>query len=229
MIIVGTVEDEPLVTKFHQKYVEMLEGFQWAGSATTLNEGKSLVTNTDMDVLLLDVYLEKENGLELLRYIRNLDLDVDVILVTSANDHETVRIGERLGVVDYLVKPFTFQRFHEAMFRYQRLVSDQPTLYNQHELDRRLHNSDYDLDGDLPKGITKETALRILHAFHHNNEWYTAAELSTMTNISHVSLRKYLRFFVEKKWLEKDLTYQPSGRPVQHYLLSSQGKQLLQT
>ena len=46
-------------------------------------------------------------GFELLRTLRSRQIPVDAIMVTAANDPETVDALLKMGVVDYLVKPFT--------------------------------------------------------------------------------------------------------------------------
>ncbi|QQK80352.1 response regulator [Salicibibacter cibi] len=223
MIKVGTVEDEPLVVKFHKLYLEKLPGFLWTGSAATLAEGKRLVKESSIDVLLLDVYLQEESGLDLLRYIRQQELALDVILITSANDRDSVQIGYRFGAIDYLIKPFTYDRFQDAMLKYKDSLAGDPFIYSQEDVDRLFRDRQSTETRTLPKGITKETALRVLGAFKDQEEWLTAAALSEATVISHVSLRKYLRYFLENSWIEKDVVYQSSGRPLQHYRLTSQG------
>ncbi|MBB6451306.1 response regulator of citrate/malate metabolism [Geomicrobium halophilum] len=225
MIKVGAVEDEPLVVKFHKIYLEKMAGFSWAGSAATLHEGMKLVKESHMDVLLLDVYLQGENGLDLLRYIREQDLAIDVVLITSANDRESVQVGHRFGAVDYLIKPFTYERFQEAMLMFKNRQPSEHSAYCQEDIDRLFHarNPRSVEVPPFPKGITKETAIRVLDAFENQKEWLTAAVLSEITSISHVSLRKYLRFFVENSWIDKDVIYQPSGRPLQQYRLTAQG------
>ena len=128
------------------------------------------------------------------------------------------------------MKPFTFERFKEALERYQSFQQLAKPLNQQTDIDQLFHDQRLEghLPEDLPKGITKETAVRVLHAFNDCTVWLTTAQLSEQTQISHVSLRKYLRFFSETDLLSKEVIYQSSGRPLQQYRLTSKGEEIKQ-
>lgn len=64
---------------------------------------------------VLDVYMPLFTGLELLHALRGQGVGIDAIMVTAANDAPTVDTLLKLGVVDYLVKPFTYERFQQAL------------------------------------------------------------------------------------------------------------------
>mgnify|MGYP000004811676 CR=1 FL=1 len=53
------------------------------------------------------------NGIELLRWIRGDHRNLSVIMVTAATEIQTVAEALQLGIVDYLIKPFSFARFQE--------------------------------------------------------------------------------------------------------------------
>lgn len=67
------------------------------------------------DLIILDVYMPRMTGLELLRTLRMEGIGIDVIMVTAANDSKTVDALLKLGVTDYLVKPFAASRFQQAL------------------------------------------------------------------------------------------------------------------
>lgn len=231
MIKIVAVEDDPLVAKFHRKYVEKVEGFMWLGSASTIEEGEQLVRKPEVDLVLLDIYIHEQNGLDLLKKIRAQNVNVDVILITSANDQHSVQTGYRYGVVDYLIKPFTFERFQEALLHYKDEMALPSARFQQEEVDRFFYprqpaqpKSSY----ILPKGITKETCVRIMEAMAAQEGWKSASELSEMIGVSHVSLRKYLRYFEGQNWIEKDLVYHSFGRPLRQYRLHESGKKALE-
>ena len=68
-----------------------------------------------VELLILDVYMPRMSGLELLRELRAEEITLDVVMVTAANDSRTVDALLKLGVADYLVKPFTARRFQQAL------------------------------------------------------------------------------------------------------------------
>lgn len=61
-----------------------------------------------VDLILLDVRMPEMDGVQTLKEIRRLDngLAVPVIFLTAANDEETSAEGFRLGIMDYITKPF---------------------------------------------------------------------------------------------------------------------------
>ncbi len=64
----------------------------------------------EIDLVLLDVYMQQDSGLDLLPTIRESGRAIDVIMITSAADAATVQTAMHYGVVDYLIKPFQFPR-----------------------------------------------------------------------------------------------------------------------
>ncbi|WP_078392650.1 response regulator [Shouchella patagoniensis] len=225
MIRVAMIEDDPDIARFNQKFLEKVPGFALIAQAQTVDEGLKAINQTEPDLVLLDVYIGNENGLTILKQLRTEDRNIDVILITSANDAYTVQTGQRFGVIDYLVKPFSFARFKEALERYKTKKADAThALFGQGDIDSLLHTSELSRQKELPKGITKETALRILVALEEAPVWQTAAQLEEKTGISHVSLRKYMRFFEQGALIKKDLVYLNQGRPLNQYVITEQGK-----
>ena len=81
--------------------------------------------------------MPRMNGFETLRELRKEHKSVDVIMVTAANDRESLEEALHLGIVDYLVKPFTFDRFKIALDKFishKKLLQDFDTL-NQSNID----------------------------------------------------------------------------------------------
>ena len=69
--------------------------------------------------------MQQENGLDLLPALRADGRNIDVIMMTSAADTLTLQTALHYGVVDYLIKPFQFPRFEEALqaWRKKREIS----------------------------------------------------------------------------------------------------------
>src|SRR5690625_6075868 len=111
MINVLIIEDDPMVAKFNAIYLESIPGFSVAHIAASAEEGWSVYQTTKVDLILLDVYMEEKTGLELLKDFRTADDPVDVIIISAANDKQSVRTALQNGAIDYLIKPFTFERF----------------------------------------------------------------------------------------------------------------------
>jgi two-component system, CitB family, response regulator DctR len=117
------IEDDPMVQHVNQLFIEKIEGFSVAGVASSGKEGKELIQTLKPDLVLLDVYMPGQDGLSLIQELRQEQIDVDIIAVTAANDTPTVKSFMRYGVMDYIVKPFTFERMQNHFSNIKKYTS----------------------------------------------------------------------------------------------------------
>ncbi len=101
------IEDYPLLrNSVEERLIE--EGFA-VDSSDCGEEGLWYALNHDYDVLLLDIMLPKISGLEILKKIRNRQINTPAILI-SARDSIDQRVeGLECGADDYLIKPFALE------------------------------------------------------------------------------------------------------------------------
>ena len=88
----------------------------------TVNSGSRAIrflNNDRPDLILLDIQMANMDGLETLRKIRALKdgEKIPVIMLTGKKDRETVIEGTKLGIADYVVKPFNSQDLHDRIER----------------------------------------------------------------------------------------------------------------
>lgn len=76
-------------------------------TATNLAEAVELVKKELPKLVLLDVRLGNESGMDVLRKIKEFNKDVKVIMVTALGDEESIKQAKVLGADDYIAKPFT--------------------------------------------------------------------------------------------------------------------------
>lgn len=222
MIQVLIIEDDPMVAKFNRIYTEKVPGFQVAAEASGIEQGWKALEEKSFDLLLLDVYMAGENGIDMLINLRKKEIPVDVIVVSSANDRASIQQALRYGASDYLIKPFDFARFKEALIRYKEKTAwmkEAPSL-EQEALDHFIINQkNKNQDSHvLPKGLTKVTFQRIIKQIEmKKGDWFSTAELAEDTGISRVSLRKYLQYLENMEVLLTDASYEGTGRPLRQY------------
>ena len=167
MINVLIIDDDAMVAELNRRYVAQIPGFQCCGTASTLEKAKEIIFNSDtpIDLILLDIYMQKENGLDLLPVLHNARCKSDVIVISSAADAVTIKDSLHYGVVDYLIKPFQASRFEEALtgWRQKKMALEKHQYYDQAELDQLIHGSSSNEQDPrrLPKGLTPQT-LRTL-------------------------------------------------------------------
>ena len=234
MIQVLIIEDDPMVSKFNGIYLESIPGFTIAGFAKNVEEGREFLQLSSVDLILLDVYMKGQTGIELLMELRKENNLVDVILITAANDKDTVQQALRYGAVDYLIKPFTFERFQSALLQFEKqfhLMNGQKEI-SQQEIDNMLQVSDKEdsKQFELPKGLTKTTLSRIVkQIIASQGTIFSTAELAADIGVSGVSTRKYLHYLVDQKLIDSDVVYQETGRPLTNYQLLPQKVDVLQS
>lgn len=225
MIRVLIIEDDPMVAEFNKRYLQEVKGFTLAGIVHTVMAALEYLKSEQVDLILLDVYMPGGTGLDLLRYIREKNILSDVILITAASDKENIQTALRYGAVDYLIKPFEFERFNQALIQYKEkyhfFANNQ--VLRQADLDGRILSTEQKLSGEsideLPKGLTGSTLESILNVIQSkDNSQFSTDEISEITLISRVSVRKYLKFLSTLGVLEESLTY-GIGRPGYLYRL----------
>ena len=219
------VEDDPMVASLNSRLIQTMDDFEVAGMAGDAKEALQLIEKGNIDLVLLDIYMPGMNGLEMLTQVRDLRLPVDVLVVSAARDSHSIELALRNGAVDYLIKPFDFERLRQALQAYSnrsRLIRTHEKL-TQQDLDGRILSKDHadSETGPLPKGLDRHTLAMVISFLIEINEPFTTEELSRQVGISRVSVRKYLDYLCDTGKLDKEATYGAVGRPVFRYKKTS--------
>ncbi|QIQ21347.1 response regulator [Zophobihabitans entericus] len=219
MIDVLIVEDDPMVAELNRKYLQMIPGFKLVGQVSDGEEALHYIHDNHVSLLLLDVFMPKMDGLKLLQHIRTSYPKIDIIMVTAACNTSDIQTALRLGVIDYIVKPFTFGRFRTALLSYQervRLLSSTEIL-DQKQLDSRIFAKATEHTKTLPKGIDSETLKIVQEVINSYNGDFSMSDIVPLINLSRISLKKYIDHLEEAGELESYLAYLSVGRPVRVY------------
>ncbi|WPU97048.1 LytTR family DNA-binding domain-containing protein [Mucilaginibacter sabulilitoris] len=106
------IDDEPIARKLLQEYIEETDFLELVGVAEHPLKAAGLINSITVDLIFLDINMPKMSGLEFLRSAPNLPM---VILTTAYGQYALD--GFELAVVDYLVKPFSLERFLKACIK----------------------------------------------------------------------------------------------------------------
>ncbi|MDK9864395.1 response regulator [Staphylococcus sp. IPLA37010] len=226
------VEDDPMVAQINQQFIKKIDDQTSVDIASNVKEAIKHIENKEIDLLLLDIYMPEENGLTFLKYVREQGYKIDAILITAATDIEEIQTAFRYGAVDYLIKPFDFERFQQSLLRYKKGLTffNKTSSINQTDIDADFLNKeivDRDSELKLPKGVTEATLQVIIDKmkYFEENEFSTD-DISKRVNISRVSVRKYLKFLTDIEVLEESLNY-GIGRPINFYKIKKDNLQYL--
>ncbi|MBB5935827.1 response regulator [Streptomyces zagrosensis] len=224
-IRVLVVEDDPVAADAHALYVGRVPGFTVVGTAHSGSEARRKLDRTAIDLLLLDLYLPDGHGLRLVRTLRATGHGVDVIAVTSARDLAVVREGVSLGVVQYVLKPFTFATLRERLMRYAefRATVTMGEASGQDEVDRALAALRAPQSAELPKGLTLATLQSVTDALRAAPDGSSANATAEAVGISRITARRYLEYLVDTGRAARTPQYGQVGRPELSYRWVSPG------
>lgn len=213
------IEDDPMVRMINHRFLERVAALK--GAEISESESAALALKlpdlTEIDLVLLDMYLPKLSGTEFLAQLTQRKLHPQVIMMTAANDQQTLHDAVNYGVLDFLIKPFTFERFERAITKFLRIFSvDQKPTVSQEDLDSFfLGNQEESQTGqDLPKGLSKLSLQRVLTTIETLATDFSNQEVADQTGLSRVSTKKYLDFLVTIGFLTSKVVYRGSGRPL---------------
>lgn len=104
------IEDQLPAQRILEKYIEDSGSFNLVGIFSDTMQAMKTLNTESIDVIFLDIHLPKLSGIDFLKSIPNRS---QVILTTAFPDYALE--SYELNVVDYLLKPFSFQRFIKAV------------------------------------------------------------------------------------------------------------------
>lgn len=217
------VEDDPMVSMINEQYILKSSDFQVAGTCRNGQEAIEFLKKQSVDLILLDVYMPIMNGIETLKKIRELKVSSEVIMITAANDTATIEDTMHLGVIDYLIKPFAYERFNVSLQKFKNKVQvfEKSQVLDQNSLDYLMASNTQtpvaEVIASLPKGIQKTTLNHIKQYFNQNQTWQTVEMISEALGISVVTARNYLNYLVKEKIIIEDINYNTGGRPCMLY------------
>jgi len=107
------VDDEPLAIKLIESHVQKLENLEVVGTCTNAMAAFDILRNKRVDLMFMDIQMPQITGIEFLKTLKN---PPKVIITTAYREYALE--GYELDVIDYLLKPISFERFLKAVNKY---------------------------------------------------------------------------------------------------------------
>lgn len=104
------VEDQPPAQRILKKFIEDINSLDLIGTFSEPTSALEFLTENEVDLIFLDIHMPKISGIDLMKIMPN---NPHVILTTAFPDYALE--SYEFNVVDYLLKPFSFQRFVQAV------------------------------------------------------------------------------------------------------------------
>lgn len=123
MIKVLLIDDEPLARSVVREYLQHYPQISIVQECNNGFEGVKAIMQHQPDLIFLDIQMPKINGFEMLELVENLP----AVIFTTAYDEHAIRAFET-HAVDYLLKPFSRERFDKAVHKWmdRKRVPEQP-------------------------------------------------------------------------------------------------------
>ncbi len=122
------VDDELIATKIIANYAGKLDFLQVEAVCSSSVEAAGMLQNKEIDLMFLDINMPQLSGIE---FLESLDKAPLTILTTAYSEYALE--GFRLHVIDYLLKPFSFQRFFQAVQKANDLFRSRLLLQKNEE------------------------------------------------------------------------------------------------
>ncbi len=229
-IRVLVVEDEPVASAAHAAYVGRMAGFTVAGTAPDGQSALRLLTDLaaagePAELVLLDMNLPDLHGLDIARRMRAAGILADIIAITAVREVAIVRSAVAIGVVQYLIKPFTFATFEDKLSSYrlfrQQLASPEAgagrTGASQTEVDQAFASLRAPSELPLPKGLSVSTLDSVQAYLKQHSESVSATEVMAALGMSRVTARRYLEYLADAGRVSRAPRYGTPGRPENEY------------
>ena len=103
------VDDDEIIRTLLHDLLEEDEGYVCEVAASG-EEGLTEIKNQDFDLVMLDIKLPGKDGIEILRTVRKMNPDLNVIMMTGHPNIKTEKESIRLGAFKYITKPIDFEK-----------------------------------------------------------------------------------------------------------------------
>lgn len=211
------VEDDPMVAAINRQYMEKNKEMQIVGEFRNGQDALAFLETHSVDLAVVDYYMPVMDGLEFIKKCREKDSALSIIMITAANSAQDLSNFLKLGIVDYLVKPFTYERFQKAIEKYlfMKGVIREDRNLDQEEIDRLLSPAETD-KGSMPleKGLQEQT-LQMIRAYlkEHKGNYMSSNEIARHVELSRITVRRYMNFLLENNEIISRIDYTTGGRP----------------
>lgn len=175
------------------------------------------------DLVVLDYFMPGMNGIEFLAELRKFNIDIQVIMITSADEYQVIRSAMCYGICDYILKPFNSARLEKAIARFDTVMKLVKTthVWTQDKVDillcpHRNYNTDQQTVAGVPNpGKINKTTLETVRGFMRSRVGIKMplTEISDGLGLSTVTSRRYLKYMHSLGEVDITLDCKTGGRP----------------
>ena len=171
------IDDEPIAHRIIEGYCDNLPYLQKIGNCYNAFEAMQLFQQTPADLIFLDINMPKLSGFDLLKTM----VQPPKVIVTSAHKEFALE-GYELNISDYLLKPFSFERFLKAI---NKTIDTQPIIEKKVTISKE--NNRFFLKGDKKMHQIHTDDILFIEAYGN----YTKIHLVEEMILSHEKISSF--------------------------------------
>lgn len=212
-----------MVMEIYKKFIISIGGYSIVG---TVGNGVQTIRFLEknefpVNLLILDIFMPELDGIQTLRKIREIKKNVDVVVVSAANEASVIKEAIRYGVLDFIAKPFTYERFKNSLESFRSYFHMmESNILSQEEIafafSRGIERRGNRL---LPKGLSFINLEKVISTLKENGSSLSAEEIAEIVGISRVTARRYLEYLTISGRAIIEPFYKGIGRPINKYKL----------
>jgi two-component system response regulator DctR len=211
------VEDDPIVASVYRRALSASEEFEVRGVVSSGEDAVAFLGRWPCDLMLLDLHLAGMNGVSLLNKLRAANSPIEVIAVTATRNAATVRSVVQRGAIDYLVKPFSMERLHQALGLFQHRAAELGSRQLDQTAVDRICAAGRVPRRWLPKGLTEDGVTRVREELRDSSGGMSSSEVARVTGFARVTARRYLEYLVTTGQASVEAMPSGPGRPRKVY------------
>jgi len=199
------IDDEPIAHRIIEKYCEVLPHLEKKGNCYNAFEAMKFLNEQKVDLLFLDINMPKLSGFDFLKTLVN----PPKIIVTTAYKEFALE-GYELNISDYLLKPFSFERFVKAINKTISVTSTSQEVSSNSSLGNTTETSFF-LKGDKKHHQVHFDDILYIEAYGH----YTKVYLEKETILSHEKISSFEDFLPKKEFLRTHKSFIVAKKKIQ--------------
>jgi DNA-binding LytR/AlgR family response regulator len=186
------IDDEPIAHRIIEKYCDNLPHLEKKGNCYNAFEAMQFLNSNTVDLLFLDINMPKLSGFDFLKTLSN----PPKIIVTTAYEEFALE-GYELNVSDYLLKPFSFERFIKAINKTIGFPEKELHADKVQSTEHKSQDNSIFLKGDKKHYQIHFDDLLFIEAYGH----YTKVYLKSDMIISHQKISNFDEILPKSKFL----------------------------
>jgi DNA-binding NarL/FixJ family response regulator len=187
------VDDHPIVRQGLIKLIEQEEGLEVCGEAGSVGEALGEIQQKGPDVILVDISLEDSNGLELIKSIDDLGLQIPTLVLSMHDESLYAEHALKAGASGYVMKQAASNTLIQAI---EKVLDGE--IYVSKTMSSQMLKMAFRSSGEKQRSGTDALSLRELEVFELIGRGNSTREIAEQLNLSVKTIETYRAHIKEK-------------------------------